>query len=138
MALFGKELRDQVEEVLGDAGNWVTVDECVSALDASNAWGDTFLDDALREAKKVVVRRVMQSMRAADGTRNVASVETTNEAGERVRVYKQECLFKVEDYRQVVAYHRDRGEHHQREAARYAERCRIRLGVEILPIQSIG
>jgi hypothetical protein len=138
MALFGKELRDQVEEILGESGNWVTVDDCVSRLNASDAWGENFEDDALKEAKKIVVRKVMQDMRSADGTRNVASIKTTNAAGETVQVYKQECLFKVEDYRQVVAYHRNRGEHHYREAARYAEQCRTRLGVEILPVQHIG
>lgn len=60
-----------------------------------------------------------------------ASVETTDESGNAVRRYKQETLFDVEDYRQVVRYHADRSAHHQTMARGYAKRCKQRFNRQI-------
>ena len=60
-----------------------------------------------------------------------ASVEKTDESGNLVKVYKQETLFDLADYEQVIEYHADRSKHHREMAKGYMIRCEQRLGVQL-------
>jgi squalene cyclase len=130
--LYGKRIRDELEDVLDHQTGWARIHELVAALDDRDAWGD-FLDRAVGEAKKALVRRLVREIRDPDGVRRVASVEVRTEAGDVERVYKQETLFDVKDYEQVCQYHLGKHQYHWREAQGYACRCQARYGVDPLP-----
>lgn len=113
---------------------WAEIQEIVDACDRASFWSDDFLESAVNEAKKSLVRRLMGQVRDREGHRVFHSVETHDpETGETVKRYMQEALFEVDDYRVVVTYHRDREQHHGREARRLNERCRQKYGISVLP-----
>jgi len=106
-------------------------------LDAAGFWNER-IAALLEEAKLNYVRRMFRKMRAPGGHRVFASVETVNDAGDKVRVYKQELLFNPEDYRQVVNYHQQMALHHMAEANGYAARCAERFNTQmVLPFPEI-
>lgn len=106
---------------------WATVDEFVRALDAGDYWPANFIEHALEIAKKHHVRRMARTVRDETGFPVLASVVTRDESGQAVRIYKQETLFNLDDYRQVVQYHKDRGLHHIHMANTYATRSNNRF-----------
>lgn len=118
-----------IEAVNGS--EWATVDKLVEMCDAANVWPEDFIDTVLINAKKSFVRRQIKQLKDDENWPLWASVETQNEDGETVRIYKQETLFDVEDYRQVVAYHADRREYHGMLAEGYVVRCNRRFHVQL-------
>jgi hypothetical protein len=58
-------------------------------------------------------------------------VFTNDEDGKQVRVYKQETLFNVDDYQQVIGYHKERRHHHDKMVRGYKRRCKDRFAVEL-------
>lgn len=72
-----------------------------------------------------------QALMGDDGFPLYASVEMKDENGKTCRVYKQEMLFDVEDYRKVVTYHHDRSNYHRRMSAGYKTRCKNRFNVQL-------
>lgn len=106
------------------SGNWGTIEELQEVCDAKCVWDDLFLAGAVEKAKRSEIRRLVCTIKDSDGFPAIASVVTRNEAGKLVRVYKQEKLFDVDDYRQVVDYHASQCAHHRVMAKGYAKRCR--------------
>ncbi len=110
-------------DLMGNEDQWGSIDELLAICDEGDFWTTEFLEGAEDTAKKSHLRRLIKSLKDEEGWPIVASLNTTNDEGETVRVYKQELLFDPDDYRQVVAYHGDRANHHGRMARGYAKRC---------------
>lgn len=123
--------RERFERVMGNADSWATIDDLVELCESDGYWSNEFQATAALNAKKAHVRRMIRTLRDSDDWPVWASVETTNDKGETVRVYKQETLFDVEDYRQVVSYHVDRTNYSRRMATGYARRCKKRFHKQI-------
>ena len=119
-------------ELMGSADAWASVDQLVAACNEAEIWPEGFLETVEAKAKKAHVRRMVRSLKDEGGWPLWASIETTNERGEPVRIYKQETLFDVGDYRQVVHYHSDRSRHHRTMAIGYAQRCKRRFGRQLM------
>ena len=130
---FQQDIREVLSDILAHGAGWAHIGELVEELDAREAWGD-FEERALLEAKKALVRRLIRQQKDEDGHRRVASIEVPAASGETERIYKQETLFVLEDYKQICAYHMAKQHHHLQEARGYASRCEIRYGVNPLSI----
>jgi hypothetical protein len=126
-------VRDCLEKVMSQSGGWATIDQIVTRLDAEGCWPAEFLARAMDEAKKQLARRLIRQSKDEKGWPTIASVETVNADGQTVRVYKQETLFEVEDYKQVVQYHHERSAYHRKMREGYRRRAKQRFGVQ-LPI----
>lgn len=123
--------QDRFLEATSAANAWAKIDTLVALCDEHGFWNDEFLSHTADNAKKAFVRRMIKTLKTDDGDPVWASVETTDDEGKTVRVYKQETLFNVDDYRQVVSYHGDRANHHREMALGYARRCKKRFGKQI-------
>ncbi len=119
--------RHTFEKLLGNVDKWATVDDIVALCDGEGFWSKDFLAQSEVQAKKSHVRRLIRQAKDASGWPVWASVETVNEEGKTVRVYKQETLFGVEDYRQAISYHAGISKHHAAMVAGYARRCKKRF-----------
>lgn len=119
------------EAITGNADGWASIDALVDACEQAGFWGADFVQAATVQAKKSHVRKLIKSLKDKEGWPVWASVETTNESGETVRVYKQETLFDIEDYRKVVNYHAGVAQHHVAMARGYARRCKKRFNKQI-------
>jgi hypothetical protein len=129
--------KSRFQVLLGDADCFDTIEELVAKCDQANFWADDFFETVVDVAKKSTIRRLIRDVKDEFGWPSIASIETINEAGETVRVYKQEALFDVEDYRQVIYYHGDRSRHHRNMAVGYARRCKLRFNRQ-LPLGLAG
>ena len=117
--------------IMGNADSWSTIDELVDACDKAHYWDKDFQASVAVQAKKAKIRHLIKKAKDGEGFPVWASVEATNEDGKTVRLYKQEALFDVNDYRQVTEYHADRSHYHKAMARSYAKRCRQRFGVQL-------
>jgi hypothetical protein len=118
-------------DILESSDGWHTIDELVSILDDSGYWVDGFHAKALSNAKKAHVRSMIRRLKDKDGFPLFPSVRITDEEGGTRRVYKQELLFDLEDYRAVVDFHANLSSHHRRMAKGYADRCEKRYRVQL-------
>lgn len=123
--------RERFESLMGNADKWASIEDLVSLCDDAGYWSDEFYAQAQGSAKKSMVRRLIRTLKDDTDFPVWASVETTNEDGKNVRVYKQETLFDVDDYRQVVSYHSDRSSYHATVAKEYAKRCKVRFNKQL-------
>jgi hypothetical protein len=98
------------------------IDEIIDALDAADFWKESWLRDATRRAKKAKVRALLKHSKDTDGWPTWASIVRTNPDGTTDRLYQQERLFNLEDYRQVVTYWTHYAEHGRRMAEGYRNR----------------
>ena len=111
---------------------WADIDALVAMLDAAEFWDETFLAEAVDAHKKTYIRREIKQVKDESGWPVFASVVTFDPiTGEEERRYKQETLFDRDDYAQVVRYHERRADHHLRMAEGYAERARVRYGLQL-------
>lgn len=110
---------------------WSDINALVSRCDDAGVWTDEELDLATQAFKKDYVRRHIRSMKDESGWPLFASIKQKSAEGVLRRVYKQELLFDVEDYRQVVTYHAERGRHHYEKARGYGRRGEERYGVQL-------
>ena len=122
---------ERFAQITGNLDGWATIDDIMDVCDSAGFWTDDFLHEAEGKAKKSAIRRLIKSIRGQDGSPEWASVVMTDEAGEPQRIYKQETLFDVADYRQVVEYHVGRSEYHKETAKGYANRCKKRFNVQL-------
>lgn len=83
---------------------WATIDDLVATCDAQGFWEQEWLDTTTDVAKKTKVRRLIRQVKDADQWPAWSSIVIADTDGVRKRLYKQEVLFNVEDYRQVVTY----------------------------------
>lgn len=130
-------VRDALLEV-GKAG-WGTIDDLrsrISGVEGFN-WYDVLKDDehALRLVENAVIRREIRLLTDETGFPVITSIKRPNpDTGEVERVYKQEALFDIDDYRQVVSYWTERTNYGARMARSYRDRAQSRLHVQI-PLQ---
>jgi hypothetical protein len=127
--LYGTDVRDALTEVMRGHGGWAMIDELVDGMDRAEAWPDDFARQAVTLAKKEIIRRLLKEERR-DGHPEFASIEEVGSDGERVRRYKQELLFGVDDYRQVVRYTADRSAYFAALREQYRTNCVERFGVD--------
>jgi hypothetical protein len=106
---------------------WANIDELTESLKDAGWFTSEFLEGAVENAMKERVRKEMKSHKDADGMPLFVSIVKPD--GERV--YKQETLFDLDDYKQVVNYHRERGQHHINIAKVYRDRAFDRFRVRI-------
>jgi len=121
--------RERFARLTGNSDAWQSIDSLVALCDRDGFWSRDFLATAAGKAKKAHIRRLIRSLPGDDGLPAWASVETTDKDGQTVRVYKQEVLFDVSDYKQVVGYHARQSAHHAKLARTYAKRCKKRFNV---------
>jgi hypothetical protein len=125
-----EELRQAILAILGRQEGWATIDELVACLDRDNRWPQEWLTMVSARAKKDEVRHLIRRCKDENGWPTVASVITQTPEG-KVRVYKQETLFTLDDYRQAVAYHHGRAKHFTKMRDGYRKRCYERLHVQL-------
>ncbi len=123
--------KERFTQAVANAHEWGTIDDLIEVCDDAGYWSEEFLSHTEAAAKKSHVRRMIRSLKSADDWPIWASVESQNEEGKTVKMYKQETLFDVEDYRQIVRYHAERSDYHHHMAKGYAKRCRKRFGVQL-------
>jgi hypothetical protein len=123
--------KEKFRAIAGDVPDadtgWIAVEDLVERCDAIGFWSQDFADEAAREAKKARVRKLIRTLKDGHGWPQWASVQIIDADGRKRRVYKQETLFDLEDYRKVVAYHATLGKHHQAMAAGYRKRAEGRF-----------
>jgi hypothetical protein len=98
----------------------VTLDQLLAELDASGAWPDDFAPNALRRAKKTLVRRLVRTLTDDAGFPLMASLPSGGTAG---RTYKQLHAFTEDDYASVHAYWVRQMVHAGFLAESYARKC---------------
>lgn len=118
-------------ELMANFHGWASIDELVDVCDEAGFWSCEFTAEAEQKAKKAVIRQIIKSIKGDDNAPEWASVVVTDEEGKTKRIYKQEMLFDVDDYQQVVDYHTDRARYHRDTAKAYARRCKEKLGVQL-------
>lgn len=122
---------DRFSQITGNLDGWASIDDILELCDSAGFWTDDFLSEARDKAKKATIRRLIKSIKGDDGVPEWASVVIADEAGQPQRIYKQEMLFDVADYRQVVQYHVGLSEYHRETAQSYAKRCKKRFNVQL-------
>jgi hypothetical protein len=90
-----------------------------------------FEQRAVSNAKKAQIRKVISKLKDKDGFPLFPSITIVDDEGKRKRVYKQELLFDVEDYKTVVNYHAKLSNHHRDMAEGYAKRCEKKHQVQL-------
>ncbi len=122
---------DRLMGILGNCDEFATIDKIMELCDSAGFWSEEFQQAVAVKAKKSELRRLMKRAKHQDGTPVFASIKTANEDGELVNVYKQETLFDVADYRQVVSYYVTGSNQYAATAKQYAKRCKKRFNVNI-------
>lgn len=117
-------------QITGNLDGWASINDILELCDNAGFWSNDFLAESKDKAKKAAIRRLIKSIKGDDGIPEWASVVIADEAGQPQRIYKQEMLFDVADYRQVVQYHVGRSEYHRETAKGYATRCKKRFNVQ--------
>ena len=84
---------------------WQTIDDLMAICDEAGCWEFDFESRALTNAKKMRIRKIISRVKDKDGFPLFPSVTILDDDGKKKRVYKQETLFDVEDYKAVVNYH---------------------------------
>ena len=118
-------------EVVSGVGCWATIDELIEQFDDKDYWNEDFYAEAVRDAKAAHIRRGMREQKKADGEPEWRSVMTTRDDGQVVRVYKQEVMFNLDDFRQVHVYHCERAMHHISRARYVARTVKKEYGVQL-------
>lgn len=129
--LYG-DIKDELEAFFDQNKKWATIDEIIAELDKQDTWGD-FIESALKEAKKALVRKLVKQLRTEQGASKVQSIVMHHpDDGKKVHVYKQELFFDLDDYRQCVTYHCSRSAYHERTARELDGRCVQRYRKSVL------
>lgn len=118
---------EMFSEVL-DGLDWTSTRDMIARLDDADFWDDGFTRSAVNAAKAAYVHRMMRQVMDEHDFPLWASVEVLTIDGERQRVYKHESQFTVEDYEQVINYHKAMAVHHRRMASVYESRKQQRFG----------
>lgn len=127
-------------EILAQSG-WADIDSLYMACKESNIFGSDFYDRAIEIAMKEQIRRMLKSgkVKDADGnTINVASIIMTDKNGKKQRVYKQETLFEVDDFVQVVRYWKDSAKVCQDKLDYYIDLAVTKFGRQVQGLLDLG
>lgn len=110
---------------------WATVEELMQSLDDAGYWDEPFELSVLVEQKKAHIRRMMRQLKDDDGWPLFANIVVQDKEGSPKHIYKQQALFKLEDYRQVVGYHVATAQYHIKMARGYRRHAHTRFGAHI-------
>jgi len=100
---------------------WMTIDNIVNEVKKHPELAERLLSDSRDKTLKFNCRQMLRSLKTDDGLPLFASIVEADPTGKETRVYKQESLFNIEDYKQVVNYHGQQVVHHARMASHYAK-----------------
>ena len=112
-----------IEGLLKNSEGWMDIDELVDVYNETESWGVGFEQRAIRNAKKAYIRKAVSKLKDSEGFPKFPSVAITDSLGNTRRVYKQETLFDVEDYKRVVNFHASLSNHHKEMAKGYVRRA---------------
>jgi len=118
-------------EILSSSNEWQTIDDLMAICDEAGYWESDFESRALTNAKKMRIRKIISEVKDKDGFPLFPSVTILDDDGKKKRVYKQETLFDVEDYKAVVNYHASLSNHHRDMAEGYVKRCEKKHKVQL-------
>lgn len=116
--------------IMGNADSWDNLEDLVKICDKAKYWSPRLEKSAVMNAKKAHLRKALK-IKDEEGMPLFASIVTEDENGKKVRRYKQEALFDVEDYRQVAQYHMQAADHHTTMSKNYIRRCKTRFNVQL-------
>lgn len=107
--------------------NKIGIDDLVDALDARRAFGEIEADEVFRSWKKSQVRRAAKRLKSEDGFPLIFSiVDVVN--GHMVHRYKQESLFSIIEYKQVIEQYRSTRLRYTKIEKRLIENARAKFG----------
>ncbi|MBS4027214.1 MAG: hypothetical protein KGZ58_01145 [Ignavibacteriales bacterium] len=110
---------------------WMTIDNIVKEVGKNPELAERLLSDAKDKALKFACRQLLRSIKTEEGLPAFASIVEADPNGNEQRVYKQEALFDVNDYKQVVNYHSKQMVHHAKMARHYAKECQHQTSEQI-------
>jgi hypothetical protein len=116
---------------------WASIDElCTMCFDAGDVFSEDDWEQARRSYAKTRIRREMKRLTDETGFPLFASVHTADpETGKQKRVYKQEALFDIEDYRAVIEEYAGRVKHDYEMMRGYRDRAEARFSEQLtLPV----
>ena len=122
---------EQFQALIADLGE-TTVDQIKDRLDAHNHWDEDFYTAVLDRAKRSDIRQALRRLKGPDGRPlwySVVGNAEEEDAGKRL--YKQEALFNVEDYRQVIGAAIARAQYWQGQAAHLRDNLHKRYGEQL-------
>lgn len=112
--------------------SWGTIDDLYVAVSKDEALVAALLHgDVSQRVIKQEIRRLIKKVRGNDDHAVFASIKSQDADGNKVTHYKQEPLFDLSDYQQVVDYHNGRVIHHAQEAVYYKNQCSVRFNEQI-------
>lgn len=132
VAAKNKSSAERLGEIARELGGWVDIDTLTDAAisDSEFNFEEGPIARAARGEMKSQVRRLIKKLRGADGVPDFASIIRKNEDGDKVRVYKQETLFDMNDYRQTINYWHQAKKYAGKMEHGYRKRCRERFGMD--------
>lgn len=116
---------------------WASIDElCDMCLEAEDVFTDDDWEQARRSYAKTRIRREMKKLTDETGFPLFASVHTRDpQTGKTKRVYKQEALFDIDDYRAVIEEYAGRVKHDCEMMRGYKNRAETRFSEQLpLPV----
>jgi hypothetical protein len=120
---------ERFSECLMGMNKWATIDEFVDALDDAGFWDEDFYEHSEEQAKKQFIRRMIRRAKDDTGWPMWANVKIQDPKTEiETHVYKQESLFDLGDYKQVIVYHHQSSAHHSSMELGYRQRAEIKFG----------
>lgn len=102
--------------------DWATIDQIEAKLNLIPGFWDSIatIEQIKSQWRKQKIRHLTKTVRV-DGVPLFASVETMNDEGEVIKIYKNETTFTPEDYKTASIYHSKTGVHHLKMSKYYAE-----------------
>lgn len=108
-----------------------TIETLVEEATRAGIWGEDHFDDLIFKAKAADIRRAIKSFKDKDGFPTWGNVKHQISEDETEQVYKPIALFDVDEYKQVILYHIDRGQYHFKNAQHLIRRCAAERGVQL-------
>lgn len=92
----------------------IDINELVDRLDAEHAFDEDDEAVALHQWKKCEIRRAVKGIKDEQNIPLIFSIVDVDGDGKAIRKYKQESLFNIEEYQQVILQYRQRRLYHSR------------------------
>ena len=110
---------------------WGTIQAYIDLCRAQGYVIPTFYATTLAHMERIHVRRRLKQVTTAQGWPVFGNIARVRDDGRPERVFLQEDLFGLEEYRQIVAYHYGMARHHLFKAQTYREHAKARYGVQL-------
>jgi hypothetical protein len=111
---------------------WMSIDDIFNKVQGNPELVERLLSGGAREkALKSACRQMVKRMKDENGMPRFASIITKDADGNETRVYKQETLFDVNDFVQLVDYHGKQVVHHAKMASHYSDKHKEATGKQV-------